>query len=515
MTECVEALPPPSLTRRDGKGLKPDDVYIQSSELSSRALSTVSLPPLASGEDALPEQPLTRHLLFATFVASIGSFQYGWNIGTVSIPADTIHLCTPTPTSSSLPDCLPMSSNIWAFFIGSFALGGLFGGLLAGPLTARFGRLIPFHITNAIFLAAGVFMAASVNPGMIIFGRFLSGLGTGAASSVVPMYVGEISPPMWRGVLGTVFSFSICIGLNAAQLISIPLNYYPGWRILFAGTAVWAIFMSALLPWCYETPKYLVSKGKITEARASLAKLRETDDVTLELSNLLKAHEEEHAIASASMSILEIVRSRTLRKPLLLASMLHIAQQLSGISPIFAFSAQLFSGFMAPSTARWVSVALTFVNTIGTAIAALLMDRSGRRVLLLTAIAGMAACEILIIPLSLHHASIPSSIFLIITVFFYALGLGPVPWLLIPEIFPTTAISAASSCSTSLNWMFVFVMSYAFPQMQRTMGVWSFLVFAGFMVAAGIGAWFMLPETRERDVESVVEGFRKGKWRSA
>ncbi|BFZ64664.1 hypothetical protein YB2330_005815 [Saitoella coloradoensis] len=461
------------------------------------------------------DQPFTLALAFACLVASIGSFQYGWHAGSTSIVMDVMR-CSASSSNSlrALPRCLNMNTDIWAFFNASFALGGLFGGIVANLFMSKMGRIQACHLCNALFGLAALLLSLAPHPAVLILGRSIAGIAAGAQSSIVPTYVAEISPPRWRGALGCSFGFQLSTGVLVAQLLSIALNFRPGWRVLCGLTGVWAGVMSVGFLWCPEGPRYLVMSGKREEASRALMRLRGSDAVGVEgeLQAIIRGIEAEQSGRedSKTLSLMGIIRSPVLRKPLFLAGVIHLAQQLSGINPIVGYAAQLFSRFMAPSTAMWLAVALTGCNNMGIVVSSTQMNRVGRRRFFLISVTGMAVSIALVVMFAQLNKNIAATVLLLIAICFYALGLGPIPWLITSELFPATAIGSASSFAATVNWTFNFVLTYAFADMQSGMGNWSLLVFAGGLVVVGVVLGGTMPETTGRGVEEVVEGFEGG-----
>lgn len=394
-----------------------------------------------------------------------------------------------------------MSSIEWSSVVALFAIGGLAGGLFGGKLCKFLGRRNTLLYNNTLCIIAGLIMALSLNPVMFGIGRILVGFACGVSTAAVPMYVAEISPTNYRGAMGTLHQLSIVFAILISQLLGLPFSTINGWRLLVGFTVVPSLIQLVTLPFCVKSPNYLASKGQINAAERSLKKLRASNSVREELESIMAA--QVATTDNENLSFLQLFKSKSLRKALIIALSTQLAQQLSGINGVLQFSSSLFEK-IAPGKEKQFTVGIGVTNLIATLLAVYLMDRAGRRSLLMLSQFGMAIVCTFIVVASVLKANLLTVILVFVFVAIFAVGLGPIPWLILPEIFPTYAISPASSISVMVNWGSNFVVSLVFETVLASIAPYSFLPFAAASFVLGLIIYFMLPETKGKSLDEVV-----------
>lgn len=395
-----------------------------------------------------------------------------------------------------------MSSIEWAGVVALFPIGGLFGGLLGGRLCKSLGRRRTILYNTIVVILASALMALSINVWMLGLGRFIVGFASGIYTSAVPMYVSEISPTRYRGTFGALNQLSIVVAILVSQALGVPLSTVEGWRWLFAASIVPAAIQALTLPFSMDSPNFLVSRGRIDEAENSLKRLRGSQYVSEELESIVNAQNATRN--QASMGIGELVMSVKLRKTLIIALGAQLAQQLCGINGVMQYSSTIFQ-VSFPEIDKQLTVGVGVINLIMTLISVYLMDRAGRRKLLLWSQFSMIAFSVLITVTFETGLNVLATILVALFVAAFAIGLGPIPWLLLPEIFPTYAVGAASSVCVATNWLSNFLVSLAFDPMFKAIGSYTFLPFAGISLLLGFMMAAMLPETKGRSLEEIVQ----------
>ncbi|KAL7317352.1 Bifunctional purine biosynthesis protein PurH [Mucor circinelloides] len=530
-----------------------------------------------------------RYMLYCVFVACLGSFSNGWVIGSPNVPGEITHNCPNGNAhvyNKSFPDCLPMDNALWGFAVASFCVGGLIGGLIAGPLQTKVGRRKAIVLNNLGYISGGILIGCSVHEAMFIIGRILCGLGCGMGSLSIPTYIGEVSSIRARGAMGTCNQFFIVIGILLSSVIGLPLAYVPLWRVNYAIVAIPAIVQFFLMPTCVETPRYLISVNRIEDAKHSLQKLRGDLSVDREFYGMVegyygtaaaqsmthyqgpppeedKKHIEEaegvavpsspprpaattvptdhpdavkdtdhltttqavsHAdddfdnsagniVAPASqhdtMGVLQIFIDPVIRRIAITVILLHAFQQLVGINAVMYYSTTIFTLAFDANMSKYMAIVTTVVNFIMTAVAVALIDRMGRRPLLL--IANFGACLFSILLVIGYVYQIPA--LLVVSVFLYvasfAIGIGPIPWLLTSELTPTYASSSVGAIATCVNWTMNFVVGQCFPVIFARIAGYSFVIFAVIAAIAFTFTLIFLPETKGRSLEDIVKGYEK------
>ncbi|KAK9711334.1 Bifunctional purine biosynthesis protein PurH [Basidiobolus ranarum] len=297
------------------------------------------------------------------------------------------------------------------------------------------------------------------------------------------------------------------IGQLVTQAAGLGLSSRAGWRICMSLTGVVAIIQLVTLSFITETPRYYMSKDRVEDAEKSLLKLRKGMDITNELQIMADARA--HAkVGGEKTSIMDgfkyIMRDSTTRKHAFMCMFLCIIQQLCGINGIMYYSTSIFTSIYGNRTAQYLTVGVGAINLLATCVTILLIDRVGRKFLVLLSLAGMASFNVLmIIGIECNDSGLVI-LGLFAFVVSFALGMGPIPFLIISELIPTRAVSTVASCSLGLNWFGNFVVGFFFPSLKETMHGYVFLIFVGCCIAGFIGVLFFLPETKGRSIEEIT-----------
>lgn len=305
-------------------------------------------------------------------------------------------------------------------------------------------------------------MGTAHSMGQMQLGRFISGLGAGSAIVVVPLYLSEISPPHLRGMLGFMNQISINIGILLAQFMG--LGFKANWRaILLFGVVLGALyaFLLTLIP---ESPKWLLSTGKVAEARLSLQYLRYSVDVEDEFRSFSSEAEEEGLLNSREqgsaganqVSIYTFCTAEDMRPKLSAVAGVMAFQQLCGVNSIIFYGVSVLAKLL-PTMAPAINCGISILNCLVTGYASTIVDKYGRKLLLTSSIAGMAVTSILLGFGIEHSLSIISALAATFFVISFAMGLGPIPFMIISELVPESTVGAAQSVGTTVNWLATFV----------------------------------------------------------
>ncbi|KAJ1970181.1 Bifunctional purine biosynthesis protein PurH [Dimargaris xerosporica] len=469
---------------------------------------------------------VTGFILFSTVVASLASLNIGWNTGVTNIPEQAIRQC-PEADEDGLPSSLCVENNLtWGLAVGLFAIGGLFGGLTAGLAANRFGRRPVLLVNNLFYILGGIVLAVSPNVALLAFGRVLTGIGCGVSSVVVSTFIGEVASNHNRGALGSVLQLTLNIGILITQTVGLGFDYAPGWRVLLAMTSIPAIVQILLLFGCVESPRWLASKGRFDEAHQALQRLRMGYDIEEEFKEMTRTHraietpdekakledleQPHHSFgATSTYSVLDLVRGRAgpiLRRHLFISIFLHMSQQLTGINGVIFYSTATFTSSFGDS-AKYVTIgAVGGLGVLVTAISLMLVDRLGRKKLLFTSALGMALSSTLLVVGSTTKTDPLVLVAVMLFVTFFGVGLGPIPFLIVSELFPTSAVGAASSVAIGINYLCNFTVGFVFPFVVSALGQFAFVPYAiiGFIAAALI--LMFVPETKGKSLEEITSG---------
>ena len=416
-------------------------------------------------------------------------------------------------TTSSLnpiqPYCFKDTATTfsWAIAVSAYALGGPIGTLLPKLYSKEYKRLITLNLV--MFLVSGLMQSLAPTLLVLTIGRFLSGAASGFSTTIVPLYLGSISPPTLRGSIGTVTQFSCVIGILLSSLLSIALSRGEMWRSLLMFTPLMSFVALMFVSSISESPFHLASTdptGKVL--RSVIKKLRgfkHDKDVEIEIMHIKAANEAQSeksvsassAKAAANVTISSILSGKS-GNAFVVCVALHVCQQLCGINAIFYYSTYFFSAVI--SDPLYGSTSVAAVNVLATYVALVLMDRCERRFLVRVSCAGMLACVLSL--LACTETSLKSSlptvspvVAVIGFVSFFEVGMGPIPWLLPGEILEPRIVPAAMECCCQVNWACNFIIGATFPILQDSFGYMSFAPFAIVLVMTLQYADKYLPET--------------------
>jgi MFS transporter, SP family, galactose:H+ symporter len=387
-------------------------------------------------------------------------------------------------------------------------LGAIAGALTVGRLSDRYGRKKTLAAV-ALTFAIGIALAATASGyGMMLIGRIIMGLGVGGVSALVPTYLSEISPPQIRGRIMTLNQLLIVIGLLVSYLVDWAFAGSENWRAMFAIgliPAVGLVIGSFRLP---ESPAWLMNHGKAKEARAVIAAVagEEAADKTMvhfQAEEDTRKRESSGETARKGWSVLSAPR---LRAAMIVGLGLAALQQFAGINTIMYYAPTIMQDTgLSSSNSILYSVFIGIINLAATVVSLRLVDRWGRRPLLLVSLLGMF---ITLAGLGFSFvAGLGSGItllFILLYIVAFAIGMGPVFWVLLGEIFPRKERAVGVSAGSTMNWTANFVVSLAFLPLLDAIGTGQTFWLFGVVCASGI--WFVgryVPETKDREFPEI------------
>ncbi|XP_012350801.1 solute carrier family 2, facilitated glucose transporter member 1 isoform X7 [Apis florea] len=465
---------------------------------------------------------LNGRLAFAIAAAALGSsFQHGYNTGVVNAPQQLIENWISDLKTNRTGQVTKQSevTMIWSIAVSIFCVGGMIGGSLVGSIADRFGRKGGLLINNILVVLTVIFEGCAKTAKsyeMIIIGRFLIGINAGLNAGLAPMYLSEISPIHLRGAVGTVYQLVITMSILVSQILGLEqiLGTAEQWPLLLCLTIVPAIFQVIALPFCPESPKYLlVTKGKDMEAQRALAWLRGTIEVHDEMEEMRTEYESVKLVPKVTLK--ELFVNSTLRIPLIIALMVMFAQQLSGINAVMFFSTKIFMmAQLDKSAAQNATLGVGAMNVLMTFISLILVERAGRKTLMLIGFSGMFVdTALLAICLAFAETSRAAAYFSIVLVIMFvvlfATGPGSIPWFLVSELFNQSARPAATSVAIAVNWTANFIVSIGFLPLQEALGAYVFIIFAALQAFFVFFIYKKVPETKNKTMEEISSMFRQ------
>jgi sugar porter (SP) family MFS transporter len=393
----------------------------------------------------------------------------------------------------------------------SLLLGCLLGAFGASMIGDRYGRRKSL-IASALLFACSSVGAALANTVMVFSAaRLIGGLAIGLASVLTPVYIAEISPSKNRGALVSLNQLAIVIGILSAYLVCWQLAQVgeSSWRWMLAVAAIPSIaflFGLLLIP---ESPRWLISIGRSDQGECILVRMFGVQNAKQQLEAV------EQAAAAEEGSWHEVL-SPNMRKRLAVGMLLAFFSQITGINTVLYYGSIIVSEhFPGQSTniALVVNVIVGTVNFLLTIVAMVFLDRWGRRATLMIASGGMAvALTFLVIGLNVYGGVSPLLMLvgILLYVAFFALGMGPGPWLVISEIFPTKVRGRAASIATSALWSGTLLVTFTFLSLVKILNLWgTFAIYAALSGLCCIFVWKMVPETKGRTLEQIQQIWTK------
>jgi MFS transporter, SP family, solute carrier family 2 (facilitated glucose transporter), member 3 len=437
---------------------------------------------------------VTMPLVFAILVAVTSQFLVGYNTGVMNAPVGVV---------------FPGHSTVtWSLAVAAFAVGGPFGATVGGRLADSRGRRGALLMDTWMFLLGGIIQTLAIDMLSIIVARFIIGFASGFSSVLVPIYLGELAPPTLRGMLGTLTQFALVIGILVSDLLAFSFATESLWRVLFALTPVACVVQLIMAPFLLESPRWLLGRDpKSLKARfiiKQLRGLRYDHEVETEVGYFVIGGEAQRTEKTSQSDILgEMLRHKKIRLLLISALVLQMGQQFSGINAVFYYSTTFFQGVIDNPLVGTTVVGA--VNVLATYAALLLMDQCGRKTLILWSSGGMfVSCVFIVLALLGILNNMVALLAVNVYVIFFELGLGPVPWLIVAEMFDAKYVATAMSTCSQLNWACNFVVGLAFPYMNQYLGPYSFVPFATVLAFVFGYAAVLLPETQGTTPEELA-----------
>lgn len=392
----------------------------------------------------------------------------------------------------------------------SLLLGCLLGAAGASMIGDRYGRKLSLIFSAALFALSSVGAALANTITVFSIARLLGGLAIGLASVLTPVYIAEIAPSKNRGTLVSLNQLAIVIGILAAYFINWQLSQLGGnsWRWMLAVAAIPSVGFFIGLLIIPESPRWLISKGRQREGAETLVRIYGAQAAAEQVQAI------EQAAASEEGSWREVF-APAMRKRLTVGIALAIFCQVTGINTVLYYGSIIVSEhFPGQSTAMALgaNVVIGSVNLLLTIVAMIFLDRWGRRAILMIASGGMGlALTVLVVALKIPNLSIALILgSILFYVGFFALGMGPGPWLVISEIFPTKVRGRAASLATSALWTGTLVVTFTFLSLVKTLGLGgTFAIYGALSFVCLFFVWKFVPETKGKTLEQIQETWGK------
>jgi sugar porter (SP) family MFS transporter len=483
-------------------------------------------PPAGTPGSALPA------IVIGFFVA-FGGILFGYDTGIIggilAMPYWRKQFSTGyiNPTDG-LPD---VSASQSSEIVSLLSAGTFFGALTVAPTGDFFGRRIGLIVSTGVFTVGVIMQAAASAIPLFVAGRFFAGYGVGMISALIPLYQSETSPKWIRGTIVGTYQLAITIGLLLAAIVDNATknrNDSGSYRIPIAVQFAWAIILVSGMLFLPETPRYLIKKGKPEAAARALSKLRRLNvdhpGLIEELGEIVSNHEYELSLGKATY--LDCFKGNLGRR-LLTGCLLQSLQQLTGVNFIFYYGTSFFKN-SGISNGFTISLITSCINVASTFPGLYLVEKWGRRPLLMFGAIGMAVCQFIVAitgtVAGTHNKPAQDSLiaFVCIYIFFFASSWGPCAWVVTGEIFPLKVRAKSLSMTTASNWLLNWAIAYATPYLvndgpgDANLGAKVFFIWGGCCFICIFFVWAMIYETKGLSLEQVDELYAKvGKaWQS-
>ncbi|KAL3792240.1 hypothetical protein ACHAWO_006059 [Cyclotella atomus] len=426
---------------------------------------------------------MTKPLVIAVLVAGMSQFLIGYNTGVINASYDVMFT--------------NHSTFQWGLVVGVFALGGFLGACFAANVDTR-GGAKSLTIASTLFLSGSLIQRSAFMILRFSIGRFVIGVASGLSSVLLPLYLGELAPPTLRGTLGSFTQFSFVAGILMSYLVAIPFgNAKSRDNNLFDLSVAISILQLLASLFLTDSPIWLLKNDPNSEhtqrAIKQIRGLRYGHEVDVE-TNLMIHASHIQCCSNAGDTLRKIVQDNKTRKLLICSLFLQVAQQFSGINAVFCYSSMIFDGLNV--NALLSTSAVGGVNAVATYLALLVMENRNRKTLLLCSAGGMLVSSVSLALCMLGYLSKMLSVcFVVCYVASYAVGLGPIPWLIMVEMFEAKYVNNAMSASTQVNWVCNFAVTFSFPHILAKLGPYSFVPFIVFLLIS-MAFVLCLPETK-------------------
>ena len=437
-------------------------------------------------------------LLRISFIAAIGGLLFGFDTGVIS--GALLFLKTDLHANSVAQE----------WIVSVLLLGAILGAVISGYLADKLSRKRTKVISGCVYVIGALGCAFAVSVPMLVAFRFVLGLSVGTASFVAPLYIAEVAPPRVRGGLVSFNQLMLTVGILLAYLVNFAFTNVPeGWRWMLGVGAIPGAALAIGMLTVPHTPRWLMEQGREDDARAVLEKLRSSDadaDIDQEIEDIKKAKDQE-----------ESTKLRDLLKPdirplLWIGIGLAVFQQFVGINTVIYYAPTILAKTgLTNSASIMQTIFVGLTNVVFTIVAVLLLDRVGRRRLLLIGTVGLTVSIIFLgvffaSPGLQQHASYLALLALLVYIASFAVGLGPVFWLMISEIYPIGIRSKSMSVATVFNWAANFLVAGTFLTLISLISrQGTFFVFGGFGILALLFFLWKVPETKDKSLEQIQD----------
>lgn len=460
---------------------------------------------------------ITSKLVVTIAVICLGSFQFGYHMAELNLPESIISCEVSKPGAIPYDDCwfgrrdfsrcIQLTTLQIGMVTSIFGIGGLIGSLYIGSISDKYGRKRASLVHCALYIIGSTMNGIANQYWTIVIGRFIAGLGAGAALVITSIFINEIAPANYKGALGAMNQASVNLGILFTQLLALVWCDDNQWRLLLLTAAVVGVAdLIAVVFVLDESPMWLATNGDSNEAFKIIYKLRGGDyaQARNEVKSwdvLSDGDEESVPLTSQPRSNAKVPLGQYLKDPeynnsKIVATGILVLQQFCGINSIIFYGVSVLVSIF-PNHAIQINCLISVVNVLITFVAAPLVDRLGRKPLLLTSVSAMGVLTLLMGFGIIGTNSVLSIVGTFGYIAFFALGLGPIPFLIVSEVTQPIAKALAQSWGMTMNWLATFIVGYLFPMLKSSwIGGGVYFIFTAMCALSFVFVRTYIPETK-------------------
>ncbi|MFN3234265.1 MAG: sugar porter family MFS transporter [Gammaproteobacteria bacterium] len=432
-------------------------------------------------------------------VAAIAGFLFGFDEGVIAgiLGVLKAHFHLSKTDIGILASALPLGALFASLILGSY---------ISTKLTYYVGRRTAILAAAVLFVFSALAAALAPNYWLLVTARVVTGLAIGLAGVMTPLYIAEMMPARVRGRLVSAYQLAITIGIVFGYIVNYLFVYGVNWRWMFASGAIPGLVLFVGMWFLPESHRWLLLNNKHDKAAEVLDKIHTSKDVEHDIHEIEETiHHEENLVRWRE------ILAPMVRPALLVAMMLFVLQQMSGINVVIYYAPSIFKdvGFSSNATQILASVGVGAVNMLSTVLAMWLIEKLGRRKLLYIGFAGTTITLAIIALGTYTQAQYLDWIAFIATmayIFFFAVSLGPIPHIMMSEVFPIHLRNTGMGIASICNWGFNFLVVLTFPDLVRSIGLsTTFIIYAVACVIGLVFTYFYVPETKGVSLEAITE----------
>lgn len=434
-------------------------------------------------------------LVLVAVTASLGGLLSGFDMGVISGALLYIN------------ETWALSSLQQGWLVSSAIVGSVIGAAANGFLADIYGRKKIIIATALIFILGSLLCGYAATPGWLIFSRIIIGIAVGMISFVAPIYLSEIAPEKIRGTLVSLYQLALTAGILLSYLINrIFANFEYNWRLMLASGALPAIILLIGILFLHDTPRWLISKGKIDEAKTIFKKISDGKSIDAQVAEI-------QATLSTSTKKEKLSFQKWMFMPIFVGVGLMFVQICTGINTIIYYTPTIFNlaGFSDNISAIYATIGVGVVNFLMTFVAIAYADKFGRKPLLYIGLSGMLlSLFALSFSFTLGEAGKWLAVAsVVVYIASFAMSLGPICWIMVSEIMPLKIRGFAMSAATVSNFAFNFVVVLSFLPMLETFGkAPTFMLFGFITILSLFFVYFFVPETKGISLEKIETNWR-------